>query len=218
MSKKLKFYSICLAIVYVIFFAHNAYESIKFGVAGFKLGYSQSKENNNLHVCGGDVEPVAGALTFPSTVINEKTGEEVHCEIRQIFAYMSQVPDKIPFYVKTMSVMADVIGIIVLAFFAYLPFIVYKILKSITKNEFYSIRNIKRIRKVSLILLTIFVLTFFVNFSTMTVTKAYLQIKDYTSCIGYLNYSLLFIGLVILVLSEILKYTTVIKEEQDLTI
>ena len=91
-------------------------------------------------------------------------------------------------------------------------------MKSISKNEFYSIKNIKRIKKLSYILLAIFALTLLTNYFRVIITNAYLQMKDYTACISDFNYSLLFMGLVILVLSEILRYTTSIKEEQELTI
>ncbi|MDR2804657.1 MAG: DUF2975 domain-containing protein [Dysgonamonadaceae bacterium] len=45
-----------------------------------------------------------------------------------------------------------------------------------------------------------------------------MQIEGYKASLQEFNYPLLFLGLVILVLSEILRYTTVIKAEQDLTI
>ncbi|MDR2653334.1 MAG: DUF2975 domain-containing protein [Prevotellaceae bacterium] len=219
MSNKLKIYISLLAIMYVIFFVHNVYEGGKFAIAGFKIGYAQGKSgNSNVQVCVGYMTPVAGSATFPSTVINEKTGEEVRLEIRQMMALVSKSPENVPAYVKVMYIAASIFSLIVFALFVYIPFIVYKIMKSITQNEFYSIRNIKQIRKISLVLLLIFAINIFVNLCTTIWTNSYLLIKDYKAYLGDFNYSSLFTGLVLLVLSEILLYTKSIKEEQDLTI
>ncbi|MDR3226649.1 MAG: DUF2975 domain-containing protein [Prevotellaceae bacterium] len=219
MNKKLKFYSFFLAVVYVIFFICSVYETSRYAIAGFEFGYNKGKERDfDFQVCGGFLTPVDGSVIFPTTILNEKTGKDVHIEIRQVFAYMDDTPEQIPAYVTILSITAQILTFVLLVLFIYLPFVVYKIMKSITKNEFYSIQNIKRIRKVSFILLTIFAIIFYSSVSIAVLTNAYLQIKNYTACIGEFNFPLLFIGLVVLILSEILKYTTTIKEEQDLTI
>ncbi|MDR3287244.1 MAG: DUF2975 domain-containing protein [Prevotellaceae bacterium] len=219
MNKKLKIYSFVLAVVYVIFFIHSVFEVGRYAVAGFEIGYNKGQKNDfDFQICGGFMTPVNGSVTFPTTVLNEKTGKDAYLEFRQVFVYMDNTPEQIPAYVTIVGIIARILTFILLGLFIYLPFVVYKIMKSITKNEFYSILNIKRIRKVAFILLTIFVIILYNDFSMALLTNAYLQIKDYTAYVGAFNYPLLFIGLVVLVLSEILKYTTVIKEEQDLTI
>ncbi|MDR1551888.1 MAG: DUF2975 domain-containing protein [Prevotellaceae bacterium] len=219
MNGKLKIYCACLAIMYVIFFVHNVYEGAKFAIAGFEIGYTQGKSgNDNFNVCVSYMTPVDGSATFPSTVINEKTGEEVRFEIRQMIALVSKSPENIPAYVKIMYITASIFGFIIFALFVYIPFIGYKIMKSITQNAFYSIRNIKKIRKISLILLLIFTINLLVNFSATISVNAYLLIKGYRAYVNDFNYSLFFTGLVLLILSEILLYTKSIKEEQDLTV
>ncbi|MDR2126776.1 MAG: DUF2975 domain-containing protein [Prevotellaceae bacterium] len=219
MSRKLKIYSLCLAIVYVVCFAHNVYESGKIAIAGFKLGYKQGKSGNTgFNVCASYMIPVNGSLTFPSTVINEKTGEEMRFEIRQMIAFMPETPENVPVYVPIMNIAANISGFIMLALFVYIPFVVYKIMKSITQNRFYSIENIKRIKKISLILLLAFAINIFINMSVTISTNSYLYIKDYKAYMDNFNYSSFFMGLVLLILSEILRYTKNMKEEQDLTI
>jgi hypothetical protein len=206
--------------MYVIFFVHNVYETGKVAIAGFELGYKQGKSGNTgFNVCASYMTPVDGSITFPSTVINEKTGEEVRFEIRQMIALISKSPENIPIYVKIMNIAANILALIVFALFVvYIPLAGYKIMKSITQNEFYSLKNIKRIKKISLFLLLIFAINLFVNLTATISTDFYLEIKDYTAYTGDFNYSLLFTGLVLLILSEILRYTKNIKEEQDLTI
>ncbi|MDR0754200.1 MAG: DUF2975 domain-containing protein [Prevotellaceae bacterium] len=219
MNKKLKIYSLCLAIIYVVFFIHNTYDSGKLAIAGFELGYQQGKSGNiNFNVCASYMKPVAGSITFPSAVLNEKTGEEIPFELRQIIAFIPESPENVPIYLKIMNIAANISGLIMLAFFVYIPFVGYKIMKSISHNKFYSIENIKRIKKISLILLLVFVITVFISLTATISTDFYLQIKDYKAYMNDFNYSSFFIGLVLLILSEILRYTKNMKEEQDLTI
>jgi TRAP-type C4-dicarboxylate transport system permease small subunit len=195
------------------------YEAGKLAIAGFEFDYKQGKSGNiNLNVCASYTKPVEGSITFPSTVINEKTGEEVRFEIRQMIALISKSPENITIYVKIMNITANIMGLIIFAFFVYIPFVGYRIMKSITQNRFYSMENIKRIKKISLILLLIFVINLFINLTATISTDSYLQIKDYKPYMGDFNYSALFIGLILLILSEILQYTKNMKEEQDLTI
>jgi hypothetical protein len=202
-----------------VFFAHSIYEAGELAIAGFEFGYAQGKAGNmNFQVCTGYMRPVDGSVTFPSTVINEKTGEEVRFEIRQMVAFLSDTPENIPIYIKIMNIAANILSFIVAALFIYIPFIGYRIMKSITQNEFYSIRNIKRIKKIALFLLLIFLITVFINLSTAISTNSYLQIKDYEAYVDNCGYSSLFTGFVLLILSEILRYTANIKEEQDLTV
>ncbi|MDR0542600.1 MAG: DUF2975 domain-containing protein [Dysgonamonadaceae bacterium] len=220
MSKKLYVYGICLAIAYVIFIGHSLYEGGQLFVSGFKEGWSQACAPSHVQtfICGGDLTPVNGSATFPSKLLNLKTGEEARFEITQVLANLSQIPDSIPAYVKAMDIIRLILSFVIIALFIYLPFVVYRIMKSISSQDFYGAVNIKRIRKASFILLGIFFVSLLANICLVAVTNAYMQIEGYKASLKEFNYSLLFIGLVILVLSEILRYTTDIKAEQDLTI
>ena len=218
MSKKLKFYGLCLTVVYVIFFGHNVYEFAKYGVGGYNFGNKEVEKLGNYHVLVSSVVPVGGSVTFPTTVINEKTGEEVCVEIRELMAFIFDSPDTMPTYVKLMDLSIHVFAFGVFLLFLIIPFLVYRVMKSISKNEFYSLKNIRRIKKLSYILLAIYAVTLLESYLRVLIANAYLQIKDYTACLSDFNYALLFMGLVVLIMSEILRYTTSIKEEQELTI
>jgi hypothetical protein len=219
MSGKLKIYCLCFIIIYAVFFAYSVYDAGKLAIAGFEFGYAQSTTGNrNLHVCGSYMEPVNGSVTFPSAIVNEKTGEEVRFEMRQIIAFLSDFPENIPAHVKIMDSATIIFSLIMAALFIYIPFIGYRIMKSVAQNEFYSIKNIRRIRKIALILLMIFLITVFINLSATISTNAYLQISGYRAYVGMFDCSALFTGLIMLILSEILRYTANIKEEQDLTV
>jgi hypothetical protein len=218
MNKRFYVYSIFLAIVYIVFLGHSVYEMGEFGVAGFKLGMNGGKERKPVLVCGGFIAPVAGNATFPTNFLNEKTGEEGHLEIRSILAYVSKAPDAIPVYVSVLELFNPFLSFVLGFLFLVLPFFVYRILKSISKEEFYSSKNINNIRYVSFMLLTIFFVKVIAGLIIVIRTNAIMQLKDYKAYFGEINYALLLMGLIILILSEILKYTTSMKEEADLTI
>ena len=219
MSKRLYIYTICLAIAYVVLLGHSLYEMGTVGVAGFKLGYAEgSAGHTEYHVFGGNLVPITGSATFPSSFINEKTGEVGRLEIRQILAFFTQSPENIPAYVKAMESSKILWSFFLIGFFIYLPFVVYRIFKSIMKEEFYSLKNIRNIRKVSFILLAIFLLEFLMNIINVVTSNFYMQLKDYKAYLGEVNYTLLIMGLVVLILSEILCYTMSMKEEQELTV
>ncbi|MDR1582293.1 MAG: DUF2975 domain-containing protein [Prevotellaceae bacterium] len=225
MNRKLYFYSVLLAVVYVIFVGHSLYEGSQWFISGLKAGYSQAKEahdqsktNANLFVCGGDLTPIGGSATFPTQFLNLKTGEEAHIEITQMIAKLAKIPDSIPAYVIALDVIKTLLSFILFLLFVYLPFVVYRIMKSISSNTFYSIRNINKIRKASFLLFGIFLATTLTNVCLVITTNAYIQMEGYKAVFKDLNYPLFFLGLIVLVLSEILRYTTSMKEEQELTI
>ena len=219
MSKRLYIYTICLAIAYVVLLGHSFYEMGKVGVAGFKLGYAEgSSGHTEYHVFGGDIVPIAGSATFPTLFINEKTGEQVRLEIRQVLAYFTKSPDNIPAHIKIMENSKIFWSLLLIGLFIYLPFVVYRIFKSIAKEEFYSLKNIRNIRKASIILLAIFFTELLIGVVNVFTGNFYMQLKDYKVYLSEVNYTLLIMGLVVLILSEILCYTKAMKEEQELTV
>jgi hypothetical protein len=220
MSKKLYLYTICLGVLYVVFVGHSLFEGGHLFIAGFKEGWNEAHTHPHTQalVCGGDLTPVNGSATFPSRFLNLKTGEEARLEIMHVVAYLSQAPEEMPSYVKMMDGVRLVVAFVLLALFIYLPFVVYRILKAVPGRDFYGIANINRIRKVSFILFGIFFAGLLSNLCMTALTNAYMQMEGYRASFKTFDYPLLFLGLVILVLSEILRYTRTIQAEQDLTI
>jgi hypothetical protein len=218
MNKKLYIYSIILAVVYTIFLGHCLYDHAYAGFRGGLLGIKEHASSLSYELLGGYLLPKEGLLSFPSSITNEMTGESMQMEIRESFIFMKQIPDNIPFYAKLLKISSYLLIYAFFALFIYLPFIASKIMKSIPKNEFYSIVNINRIRKVSYVILLMFLLYLVANFFMYISLGFYASFREYKFVMGEYNYSLLFLGLTILILSEILRYTTSIKEEQEFTI
>jgi hypothetical protein len=162
--------------------------------------------------------PAEGVITFPSSIVNEKTGENVRMEIREALIFMKQVPDNIPFYITLLKVISFLSVYVVMGLFIYLPFIAYKVLKSVSKNEFYTLKNINKIKKISFIILLMWAILYLANLFSYLVINFYVQPEGYHMMFDDTNFSILFLGLILLIVSEILRYTTTMKEEQEFTI
>jgi hypothetical protein len=218
MSKRLYFYAICLAVTYVVFVGHRLYVGSEAFVAGFKMGWSESQQRTELYVCGGSLRPAGGTGTFPSRFLNLKTGSEGQLEITQASIRLSRIPDPEAVGVKLLTLAHALLSLMAMGFFVYLPFVVYRIMKAVSRGDFYGVDNINRIRKASFVLLGIFLATLSANTCMTAVMDAYMEMEGYHVAVEEFNYSLLFLGLVVLALSEILRYTKEIKAEQDLTV
>jgi hypothetical protein len=223
MSKKLYIYSAILAIVYVVFFGNCLYEIVDSGIGGAKFGIRELKNGNlsastRYEIFGASTAPNTGIASFPFTILNEKTGEKIRLEVREVLTFLTQLPDFIPIHIKILKFASFILTLCLFGLFIYLPFIAYKIMKSISKDEFYTIKNINNIRKVSIAILSMFLLIIFSNLFMNIVSGFYMQMEGYKIVIRDFNFPVLFLGLVVLILSEILRYTTTIKEEQELTV
>jgi hypothetical protein len=223
MSKKLYLYSAILAIVYVVFFGNCVYEIVNAGIGGVKLGMREAEEGNislsaPYEIFGAHITPRTGTGSFPSTIFNKKTGENMRLEIREVMTFMTQLPDSIPVYIKILKFLNFFLNLCLFGIFIYLPFIAYKTLKSISKDEFYTIKNINNIRKIAIVILAMFLLITFNYISMSIVSGFYMQLEEYKIAIREFNFPVLFVGLVVLIMSEILRYTTAMKEEQEFTI
>jgi hypothetical protein len=207
-----------LATIYILFFVHCLYDSVYAGIRGGLFGIKENISTLSYEITGGRLIPNEGYFTFPSSLVNTKTGENVRAEITEIVVFLKQLPDNAPFYIKTLKITRVFFLFTFFIFFIWIPFIARKIMKSISKKDFYTINNINKIRRISYIILIMFFLLFIANFCQYQLTRFYVQLETYRFTLFDYNYSLLFLGLTILILSEILRYTTAIKEEQDLTV
>jgi hypothetical protein len=191
------------------------------GVGGFRLAMREFKTEGAMppyQVLGLYLQPKDGTATFPSTILNEKTGENVRLEIRESLLFLTKLPESIPLYIKLLKVVNPLLILLFSAIFVYLPFIIYKIIKTVSREQFYRKKNINNLKKVGFILLAGFVLKILMHLIMNIEAGFYMQMEGYKIAFGEYNYSFLFIGLVILILSEIISYTTRMKEEADLTI
>jgi hypothetical protein len=196
--------------------------------AGMKLGMKlieqgsstpEALKSMDFELFDMHLKPVEGNAVFPSHIINEKTGENMLLEIRNGFVFFTQKPDTVATHIYIIKILNLIFPFLMLALFIYLPIKTFRIMRSISKEEFYTIKNINNLRYVSFALLAMYLIHFTMNLANSFLFNYYVQIKGYESqLVQDFNYAFLSLGLVLLILSEILRYTTRIKEENDLTV
>ena len=164
------------------------------------------------------LKPISGTYSFPSSVLNLKTGNPISTEISVAAAKINSA--KLSSWVK----FAYEIVILLIAFptlfvIVFIPILIYRVIRSIVKNEIFELRNIRRIRWIGYCLLFIFAVETYVNFIHTFLAREFIQLEGYRIVfhIGDEFYWLLF-ALVTLMFAEILKMSHTMKEEQELTI
>jgi len=229
MNTRLKIVCVLFGIIYFYF----AVAAIIDGIPSFKEGFNEGaqkadkkfyKESNTTFgetdqtetVCF-QVKPVSGFFSFPSSIMNLKTGNPIRAEFQIFTAKVDKA--LLPLGIK--------IGYGILLFLAFptlfaiifIPIQIYRVIRSIVKNEIFNHQNVNRIRWIGYCLLFIFAIQIYGNFIYYAEARALVQMEDYKVIfkMGEEYYWLLF-ALVTFMFAEILKISHTMKEEQDLTI
>ena len=107
-------------------------------------------------------------------------------------------------------------------FLFYIPFQIYKVIKSIVNDKIFDLQNIKRIRLIgySILLYSALAIIFMYPFTKYILYLAAIEMEylgvDVLSPVQ--EYFLLLIGLLTLLFAEVMKISHTIKEENDLTV
>lgn len=117
------------------------------------------------------------------------------------------------------TIVVALLFILSIGLLIYIPIQTYKVIRSIVRDEIFDPHTTQRIRRIGYACLV----TFLINIPLFSLTQylyyAFLDIQD-LSQYGSIrdDYSLLLIGLLVLLFAEVLKISHSIKEEHDLTV
>lgn len=112
-----------------------------------------------------------------------------------------------------------IINFLILAIYLYIVVLFVKIVFSFSRSQVFEPIVIKRFNRVGLWFVILGVGTSVWQFMRIYVSAAVVQLPDYSlSYRNCIDWNSLVIGLMVLVITEILRQATTIKEEQDLTI
>lgn len=221
MYKKVKFYSVILAIIYVSVFSYSLYEGVIGFIAGFKLGMTESAssaDRSTPYVLSVKVRGLDNIVSFPDELQDIVSGDIIKTESTELAVKLkSTILDNQPF-LKILS------GIRVLALFStiiltiIIPFYFFSIVKLVTKDQIIDMKVIKKIRITGWLLVGIFTMSFMYTTVGYYIANTIIHLKHYKIIMDYSNYMSLILGVVILLLAEILHISLKMKEEQDLTI
>jgi len=149
---------------------------------------------------------------------NLKTGEKVLIHSNNITMIMQSVQDK-PIWWKVLHVIYSFFSFFILILAIWVPFLVVRIVKSLQNSEVFDRKNLKRIQRIGVILLTVGVLSSIFQAINVYSAQSMVDLSHYRfSYAKVIDFSPIIMGVVILIMNEILRIGIEIKEEQDLTI
>jgi len=131
---------------------------------------------------------------------------------------MQSVQDK-PIWWKVLHVIYSLFSFFILILAIWVPFLVVRIVKSLQNSEVFDRKNLKRIQRIGVILLTVGVLSSIFQAINVYSAQSMVDLSHYRfSYAKVIDFSPIIMGVVILIMNEILRIGIEIKEEQDLTI
>ena len=233
MNTRLKIVCVLFGIVYFYFVGASVIDTIPDFIEGFNEGMKKANEqfgkdsykktdkalieNGQTETVFFRVKPKSGFFSFPSSIMNLKTGNPIRAEFPILIAKVDKT--QLPLQVKI------VYGILLLftlpLFFVvvYIPIQIYRLIRSIVKNEIFEPLNIKRIRRIGYCLLYVFAIEVFGTFIHTFQAHTLIDLEDYKIIFKMnVEYYWLLFALVTLMFAEVLKISHTMKEEQDLTI
>lgn len=220
MVKRIKTYCIILTVIYLAIFTHHIYTGIHSFMSGMEIGKKSVVENKNIDILHLNVQPLKGMFSFPEHKQNIKNNSIINTESLELNVMASnKTNESYPLNITIFKTIRSILTFVYLGIVIYIPFLFFSIIRHTTKNYFIDNKIIKKINRMGVILVSIFVFNFiFFNLGDIYIAKQLIEIKDYTVVPDYSDYPFLILGIIVLLLSEILKISLKMKEEQDLTI
>ncbi len=219
MNNKIKTYCIILSILYSVVVICSLSDTIESFKAGYKIGRESSPNTPwymlTLHL---RVLPIEGLHTYPERITNSVTGQEVRAEANNFKIRIENSNIDIPVYIKVFRGFIIVLSVVFLAGIVYLPFLFFSVIKSATKGKILEPKVIHKIQRIGYILIIYYLIDSLAYFSDYLVAQYVMTFEKYRAVIDLSDFGLLFLGLVTLLMTEILKVSRQLKEEQDLTI
>jgi hypothetical protein len=219
MNTRLKIICILFGIIYLIIIGESIvtdlYPSF---TAGFKAGYNGSQQTETSKEIDFYAKPINGIYSFPTSIINTKTGEMISAEWNSIHVSLTN-PAKLPLWFGITYIFLMISAFFICALVIYIPIQVYKVIRSIVQNEIFDPKNIRRIRRIGYALLIYFSYTAFYIIRSTLEAQALVGLENYKIIFNFKEeYIFLLFGLIVLLFAEILKISHTLKEENDLTV
>jgi hypothetical protein len=226
MNTRLKIICVLFGIAYFYFVGATIIDEFPSFISGFNEGQRSVRnfdtrnnhdETDRTETVYFNLKPISGYYTFPSSMINLKTGNPVRAELSQFIAKVdkTQLPPKIKIGYTILFLLTFPLFFVII----FIPIQTYRVIRSIVKNGIFNPQNVNRIRWIGYCLLYFFIVGIYAQFISVAEARALVDLEDYHIVfkVDGEYYWLLF-ALVTLLFAEIMKISHTIKEEQDLTI
>ena len=216
MNKRLKIIAILLGLVYCFAVVNTIISEWDSFRAGFNEGREDAKNMFAHKSFFIDIEPKTGIHTFPNSLLDNQTGKMVLTEFGKaqikVQDYHYTLWDMVIMFV------ISIVAVVVMLSLLIIPFMLFKILRSVIKNDVFDTKNIKRFQWIGYIVLAFFAGEMMATLYDYWAIKNQIDFETYKIVFNFDGYMYLFLGFGTLLFAEILRISTQMKEDIDLTV
>ncbi|MCL2597607.1 MAG: DUF2975 domain-containing protein [Paludibacter sp.] len=221
MNKRLKIIGILFGIIYIAIVGFNLTSHIAEISGGFMDGFNsvQKQPKNKIgrlyEIVQFDVQPKGER--YNDELQNLKDDVTVKDQINTISVKIK--PQKMTASKLLADIISGIFAFAMLFILIFIPILVFIIIRSIVKDDIFNSFNINRLRWIGYLLVAMFAFMLFIDIREYFKAKSMIELQNYqiVFTMGE-SYLYLIMGVATLLFAEILKISTQIKEENDLTI
>ncbi len=212
-----------LYIVLFVIIIGSLYQSVVLPFCeGVKYGYAISNYEDKNHVFMDEFLMMTLAVKdnnyMDSSVVNTKTANPMQIRYDKISILTNSQSPK-PLWWNVLQVILGVLVLVVVVLGIWILNLSLKVIFSLEKTAVFDRINLKRLNRIGVFTLIIAASESFWELISIFSARAVIELQHYTfSFANVLQYNSFILGIVILILSEIVRMAIEMKEEQDLTI
>lgn len=217
MNKKLKIFAIIMALLYVYCIFDNTV--LFFPSQSARHWWKKHSDSDKEYIKTLNISLFKNSSEINSIeqVTNKKDGSPVFITSNECEIVVGL--DEIPTWYNIYMIFSSIVALFAFVLLIYMPFVFFKILKSLVKDNIFTGINIKRIRKLGYCIIAIGLIATYFHTSDYFVFHQFVELEGYkVSYYDFIDYFSLIFGLALLSVAEALKQALAMKEEQDLTI
>lgn len=213
MKKRLNFITMLLFFAFGLHSAHFLGEALYSFKLGFKEGYSAA-ENGKMkeHLFITVLPHEHGA--YVDSVYNEKSNTWLPARIQTMDVVVDDFQQT-----ETQIALRMISTFIALAIFIAIIIFFIKLIIRINKSIIFDRLNIRWLRFMGTGMVVLFLISFFVDYHSLQISRSILEIPDYNiSGADIVNALSLILGIIAFLIAEVFAIGLRLKEEQELTI
>lgn len=211
--------SILAGIIYLI-------TIIPYFEAGVEGGIRNVKENYKMQTDGVSnsakqsrvlqkiqLEPKNKDILYSDSIINKKTGNMMPASYTRMYVNSgSKEPN------SGLNLILDILVFFGGLPFFVIPFLFYKLIISVYKDQIFTLKNIRRIKTLGFLYLILYVTKLVYNLTNYYIDNSTIELADYNIVKPDLGHNYLLIAILLFIVVIVMKRVMVMKEEQDLII
>jgi hypothetical protein len=213
--------SLCIVLL-IVFFGSLYQGAVLPFIDGINYGltiakYEDNTQNKTQEFIMMDVEPKNPDIMLPNE-LNTKNGQEVLVQSNNISLIFSDIQQK-PIWWMALNSLYMALTIIVLILGIWIPFLVVKVLRSLQHSEVFERINLARINRIGTIILGIGLIGSVIQLVNIISAEYLVDLTHYRFTYSkIIDFNAIIMGIVILIMTEVMRIAVEMKEEQDYTI